>query len=301
MLDHVDVSHGADENVDLWGGATDITVQWSVIAFPLYDSGHPEADHGYGLINGPGGGRVSIHHNLFAHDARRTPALAWGPAEVRNNVVYDVREGFVHHNPADGVFNIAGNSYVAGPSAALVPFWFDPENCDEVETQYWLWDNWVEDPGRFRGRVDDPFQATGFDYGFYDEACLDASHFNQAGEFSFAVYPGHVPVTAQAAGEAYEAVLAWAGAWPRDAVTRQAVADTRGRAGGWREPAPTGWLDGLTPARPPADSDGDGMPDAWESEQGLDPFDGADAGSVMPSGYTAIEEYINERAATLLP
>ena len=33
---------------------------------------------------------------------------------------------------------------------------------------------------------------------------------------------------------------------------------------------------------------------------GLDPRDGSDHRKVMPSGYTAIEEYCNERAARLL-
>lgn len=42
--------------------------------------------------------------------------------------------------------------------------------------------------------------------------------------------------------------------------------------------------------------DDDGMPDAWETDHGLDPVDGSDHSTVMPSGYTAIEVYINELA-----
>ncbi len=47
-------------------------------------------------------------------------------------------------------------------------------------------------------------------------------------------------------------------------------------------------------------SDDDGMPDAWEAAHGFDKTDGADYNKVMPSGYTAIEEYINERAQQLI-
>jgi hypothetical protein len=43
------------------------------------------------------------------------------------------------------------------------------------------------------------------------------------------------------------------------------------------------------------------MADGWEVAHGLDPNDGTDHTTVMPSGYTAIEDYINGLAAGLLP
>jgi hypothetical protein len=49
-----------------------------------------------------------------------------------------------------------------------------------------------------------------------------------------------------------------------------------------------------------ADSDDDGMPDDWEEENGCDMTNDTDHNKVMPSGYTAIEEYINERAWQLV-
>jgi hypothetical protein len=44
------------------------------------------------------------------------------------------------------------------------------------------------------------------------------------------------------------------------------------------------------------DSDGDGMPDAWETAHGLDPHDGADGQQLTPSGYTNLEVYLNSVA-----
>jgi hypothetical protein len=42
------------------------------------------------------------------------------------------------------------------------------------------------------------------------------------------------------------------------------------------------------------DSDGDGMPDAWEQEHGLNPNDAADGAADRDSdGYTNVEEYLN--------
>jgi len=305
MLDHVDVSHGIDENIDFWGGAQDITVQWSTISFPNPHGGHPDGVHNYCLINADGdsggvtGGRISIHHNLFAHCKTRTPALSVGPAEVRNNVVYGSRDGFVHHNAAYGDFNIIGNYYRSGPNFSLTPFWFDPENATP-KTRYFLADNQVDDPGTFEGHVDDPFAAPGFDYTFYDENVLDQSHFNQVGEFDFSGVAGHVPVTMQSPLDAYGCVLDHTGAWPRDFVSKRAVAETRARTGQWENvPLEGHMLDGLTPGQAPADADEDGMPDAWESARGLDP-NKDDANTSMPSGYTAIEVYLNELSDALV-
>jgi hypothetical protein len=60
-------------------------------------------------------------------------------------------------------------------------------------------------------------------------------------------------------------------------------------------------MEGLEPESAPADSDGDGMPDDWEQAHDLDPGDDTDHARVMPSGYTAIEEYVNQVAADLVP
>ena len=42
------------------------------------------------------------------------------------------------------------------------------------------------------------------------------------------------------------------------------------------------------------------MADEWESDNGLDPSDGDDHATVMASGYTAIEEYVNELSDELV-
>lgn len=323
IFDHVDASHGADEIMDFWGGAYDITIQWSALTYPIYDPANGWTHHkgilnhraciddGSCSANDPLGGRISIHHNLFVHARNRTPALSTGPADIYNNVVYNGREGFVHHNivgaastnpEAVGAFNIVGNYYRQGPSASLAPFWFDPENSSTpIPTQYWVWNNYVDDPGDFQGRVDNPFTTPGFEdeYSFY--CCgIVANQFNQSGAFDFSNHPGYVPITADTPGNAYDLVLAQAGAWPRDIVIHWAVEDTLTRTGAWGNRRPGDWLEGLTPGTPPVDSDNDGMPNDWEVTHGLNPNDSSDATAVMPSGYTAIEVYINELADSLV-
>lgn len=77
---------GVDETVDLYE-ANDITFQWSTIE-ESGTEGHPEGEHNHGLINGPDGRRLALHHTLFAHHRARCPAVANGPAEVRNVLAY---------------------------------------------------------------------------------------------------------------------------------------------------------------------------------------------------------------------
>ncbi len=292
IFDHIDASHGIDENVDLYS-AHHATVQWSTITFPVTGGGHPDGDyHNYGLIVGPAGHSVSLHHNLFAHNKSRSPAFSYGPGDVNNNVIYNAKEGFVHHNPAGGEFNIIGNTYIDGPSANLSPFWFDPEN--NPTSDYYVWDNWVDDPGTFLGRVDNPFTTPDFEdnYGFY--CCgINAGMFDHAALFDFTAESGYLAVTVDSNSDGYNAVLSDAGAWPRDVVTEWAVDDTINGTGSWGNIRPSDWLEGLAPGDPLPDSDGDGMPDSWENSHGLNAGDSSDHTTIMASGYTAIEEYIN--------
>ena len=71
ILDHLSVSWGSDETVDVYE-ADDFTIQWCTIEESSTE-GHSEGEHNYGLINGPDGYGISLHHNLFAHHKNRCP------------------------------------------------------------------------------------------------------------------------------------------------------------------------------------------------------------------------------------
>lgn len=297
IFDHISVSWGLDETFDLYE-SQDVTVQWSTIE-EAATVGHPEGEHNYGLINGPDGHRIALHHNLFIHNKNRNPAVANGPAEIRNNVVYNVRHGFVHHNPASGQFNIVGNTYIQGPNDDLIPFFFDDENAMPVAgLGYYLADNFIDDPGDFVGVVDNPwsmpFQHPSFENLYAPETLRSAT------EFDFSqVVPDYIPVTTQSSAAALALVLEKSGGLPRDVVTRRVLGELEARGGEWGMHEPADLLEGLTPGTPPTDADDDGMADAWELENGLDPTDGSDHDTVTASGYTAIEDYINGLASDL--
>jgi len=298
IFDHVSASWGVDETIDLYEG-NDVTVQWSDITEGAVNAGHPDgAEHNYGLINGPDGHRISVHHNLFAHNKNRNPAIANGPADVRNNYVYNVRHGFIHHNPAEGDFNLIGNCYKRGPDDVLIPFFFDDEEPATGDTTYYLDNNFIDDPGEYVGVVDNPWQTPYLHASFADIGKPESDR--SLTELDFSGTTGYVPITTQSAAVACPAVLAGVGAFPRDTVTTRIVDETENRTGSWDAHRPANLLLGLTAGTPPVDTDGDGIPDTWEATHGLDPNDAADANDTQPSGYMAIEEYINGLADELV-
>jgi pectate lyase len=288
ILDHISTAYGSDETVDVFS-ASNVTVQWSTIEVSGLE-GHPEGAHNYGLINGPEGRGFSFHHNLCAHHRARCPAIANGPADVINNVVYDARNAFVHHNPAEGEFHLIGNYFRRGPNADLFPFFFDDE--EPGGTSYFLADNFVDDPPQIERSVDDIW-ATPYAHDSFENAGGESSKITSPTDFAIAD-PDYVAITTQPSSEAYALVLDHAGACPRDVVLTTTVQEVEARNGDWGATDPADLMAGLTPGTPPADADGDGMADAWESAHGLDPGNGDDHSTVRPSGYTAIEEYVNE-------
>lgn len=61
----------------------------------------------------------------------------------------------------------------------------------------------------------------------------------------------------------------------------------------------TGWP-ALESKEAAVDTDGDGMPDDWEIENGLDPNDPEDRNDLAESGYTYLEEYMNSLVAHIM-
>jgi pectate lyase len=90
-------------------------------------------------------------------------------------------------------------------------------------------------------------------------------------------------------------VLAGAGARVQgtDAADARVLADVQNGTGSIIDsPSEVGGWPVLAVGSPPDDPDQDGMPTGWETTYGLNPQVN-DSAQIMPSGYTAIEDYIN--------
>jgi len=91
IIDHCSFSWGSDENVSVWDSAvSNVTFQWCIISEGLYANIHPKGFHSMALLIGNGASKTSIHHNLFAHCAARTPLIKRQvDHEFVDNLVYD--------------------------------------------------------------------------------------------------------------------------------------------------------------------------------------------------------------------
>jgi hypothetical protein len=310
ILDHVSASWGLDENLSLYRHmyrpkegdkelklpTVNITIQWSISSEALDTYNHS-------LGSTIGGHNSTFHHNLWACNAGRNPSIGMdGDFTLVNNVLYNWRHRTVDGGDQKSKYNIINNYYKPGPAtpdSAIAYRVLRPDGRrgpDKASPREWgkayvagnvvegnktvTADNWNggvqidgdDDPKVIlpRVRVDKPF------------AMAD------------------LPI--QPAAQAYDAVLEHAGATlpKRDAVDvriieqvrkRTAAADTKQgilvdvkQGGGY----PT------YKGEPRLDTDGDGMPDAWERQHGLNPRDPSDAAKDgNGDGYTNIEKYIN--------
>jgi pectate lyase len=281
IVDHCSTSWAVDENLSVSGeGTTDVTVQWCFITESLNDSVHSKGPHGMGsLIRSDGD--VTYHHNLYAMNSTRNPrpGTYGNPAGIRldfrNNVIYNwgAGAGYSAKDPAN--INYIGNYIKPGPAVLhnrRLAFTIGgdttrmyAEGNRLVDGDTVMTDDWA--------MMGDVLPVTRLD----------------------APLPVRDIRTESAEG-AYEAVLKHGGASKpqRDAVDARIVDCVRNNTGRIIDSQKDvgGWPD-LTAGEAPADSDGDGMPDAWESAKGLDPM--------KADGATRLEEYLESLVATVAP
>ena len=119
----------------------------------------------------------------------------------------------------------------------------------------------------------------------------------------------------QTAQEAYTDVLAYAGASrQRDKIDARIVKETRegtythvGSNGGKlgiidSQTDVEGWGEYAETVSPLKDTDGDGMPDEWETSKGLNPNDKSDGAKYnLDKSYTNLEVYLNSLVAGTFP
>lgn len=273
VIDHCDFSGGTDECFDVTS-AHDYTVQWSTITNSV--AGEGSQNYGSLLAYKPTS-NISLHHNLSAHHGGRCGAqFHWagdlaepdgGAAlDLRNNVFYNC--GFqqiyrADESPGTGLrFDLVGNYAVSGPNTPADSMLFGLGGALYLDDNVYVGQDTILTP-------------------YFEGELLDQSH-------------GFPPVTTSSAAQAYDDVLAWAGAWPRDAMNARTVAEIEAGTGSLgKNDDPL--LEGGDAA--PTDGDVDGMPDAWETEHGLDPADPSDGPVIVEGGYSNVEVYLNELAA----
>jgi hypothetical protein len=310
IIDHCSMSWSIDETASFYDNKN-FTLQWSIISESLFHSGHEKGEHGYGGIWGGMG--ASFHHNLLADHTSRNPRFNGSRfsrdssseiVDFRNNVVFNWGYNSAYGGE-EGKQNIINNYFKPGPATKAgdlryrildltQTFFIQSINPDTLYAgKFYIDGNTVEGSPQA--------SADNWTLGVQRATAAQKMDAKVEQPFSFA------PVKTESALQAYASVLGSAGAnLPRrDAVDARIVSevstgkctyggkfgagsgiiDSQASVGGWPV---------LKTYNIQQDTDGDGMPDAWERQQGLNPGDPSDATTITNGkGYTNIERFIN--------
>ncbi|GAB3688801.1 thrombospondin type 3 repeat-containing protein [Spirosoma flavus] len=329
MIDHVSASWGLDENMSMYrhmyNDSTGKTVEEKLptVNITIQNSIFSEAldtwNHAFGSTLG--GENCTFMRNLWADNAGRNPSIGWnGIFNFTNNVIFN----WVHRSMDGGdytaMYNIINNYYKPGPET--------PKNSPLAYRILKPESGRSKLPYRVYGRAyvagnivegNDKVTKDNWDGGVQVEDQANAGEYTANIKWK---EPLPMPkLTIVTAKQAHDFVLENAGATlpKRDPVDSRIVEQVRTGKIAYKEgvklpetqfkhrrlpidsykngiitdPIQVGGYPEYKGA-PYTDSDKDGMPDAWEIKNGLNPKDASDASQDKnKDGYTNIEEYLN--------
>jgi pectate lyase len=274
IFDHVSAQWGRWDSGGVTEKATRITLQNSLIG----ESIDPQR---FGALF-DSVTQVTIARNLWLDNQSRNPKVK-GDIQYINNVVYNWGVSGVTggHSAAEWHQDMVNNLFIKGPSTtgSALALWAKTDNVfqqgNEIDsTPDGKLQTQPITEADFKGDTPPTFHPTPFN-------------------------TPPVPVTVLSVAEAFQKVLAGAGAsLHRDAVDNRLCNDVKslGTTGQIvKDETTVGGQPEVTPVSRPAgfDSDGDGLPDTWERSHRLNPNDASDGNKLDGSGYTQLELYLH--------
>lgn len=319
MIDHCSMSWSTDECVSFYANEN-FTMQWCLIGESLRNSVHGKGNHGYGGIWG--GKKASFHHNLLAHHDSRNPRLGEeaGKAfaltdlvDLRNNVIYNWANNSAYGGEAMNV-NIVNCYYKPGPATSKRQRIVSIDKNKIAGTEvYNIWGKFFIDGNVAEGSPN--VLADNWTNGVYNQFHSSYGTVSEADKAAMRLAaPLNIEnnVKTHTAADAYERVLNYTGAsLKRDAVdlriiqnvrngsfsapgsngSTNGIIDTQSDVGGWPELKSTAAL---------KDTDGDGIPDDWETANGLNPNVSNAGKKTLHTVYDDIEMYINSLVDSII-
>lgn len=276
IFDHLSVSWGRDETFSISsdgkGDLGNITIQNSIIS--------------QGLLTHSAGGlmqadNITLYRNLYADNSTRNNKIK-GKNQYVNNIVYNWQNGcYIMGGDSEGTsYCIAeGNLFINGPAKGGNAF-----TGGNADYHLYANDNWQD---RNMDGVLNPYDIPQSEYSGgptfhttrFDYPVVELWKSSELIEKSLPIVGASLPYRDYADWYVINEVLSF------------------GKKGGLisRESSlpfgsPDGW--NLWAGEKRTDTDGDGMPDAWETDNGTDPAKN-DAMVITANGYANIENYIN--------
>jgi pectate lyase len=316
IADHCSISWTQDENGSIWGNSSgpqphDITFSWSIFAEPL-------GSHPTNFMTGSSGNaseymtNVDVHHSFLANSSLRNPLIKNKTFRFVNNIVYNWAR-FATQLGGGVSADVVGNFYKAGPlngtySATIAP------KSSVYEIQVFKNPNTetpLGSPSLYAAGNIGPHNLNSSNDNWAMVREVSSEGGSELGPLSTqyrrtAPLPAlPIPITSHPADVLENVVLPTVGAsqrldcmgnWvsSRDAVDARIIQEykdnkgiipiTENDVGGF----PT-----IADGTPCADTDHDGMPDAWEDANGLNKNNPADGPAIHSSGYSNVERYLN--------
>ncbi|GHE41481.1 polysaccharide lyase [Sphingobacterium griseoflavum] len=324
MIDHVSASWGLDENMSMYRHVYDregqnlklptvnITIQNSIFSEAL-----DTYNHAFGSTIG--GLNSTFMRNLWASNISRNPSVGmYGDFGFVNNVVWNWWNRTADGGDHRSFYNFINNYYKPGPITPVgKPISYrilKPESGRDKEFANTFGKAYVH------GNViegNEKVTKNNWDGGVQPDADKSILTKIKVDEpFPLAAFGKILP-----AKDAYDYVLANVGAIlpKRDAVDTRIVKQVKtgkvvySAAAGELKPSPyvkrrlpiDSYKQGIIThvnqvggypvykGKPYQDTDGDGLPDAYELKVGLDPKDPKDSAEISDNGYAHIENYLN--------
>jgi pectate lyase len=308
IVDHCTFGWSGEENTTIYDNKMS-TVQWCIIHEGLYYSGHNKGERGYGTQWG--GESATYHHNLLAHNNSRSPRFNGARANDKdvlidfvNNVNYNWgKQGACYGGEIETNshrVNFVNNYYKPGPafpgtnSSYYVDVYYAASQGTTKKALWYMSGNIMEGSANTGKNTDN---YSGLNINKYPSGTTIDSL--KSGRFEVPY-----PVTTETAQNAFNSVLAKAGAFPRDTVdariVQEALTGTASGSGTFGtqkgiidSPDAVGGYPSYNSLPAPVDTDGDGIPDEWETANGLNPANASDGAlKNLSRAFTNLEVYL---------
>lgn len=277
IFDHCSFSWGLDEVFSINPDGKGTTPQNITLSNCIFGQGLLDHSAG-GLIQSDS---ITLYRNLYCDNSTRNNKVK-GCVQYVNNMVYNWKSGcFLMGGDSSGssYVNLTNNMFINGPSGTG-----NAITSGNSDFHVYATDNWQD---RDQDGTYDPYEIPEDEYSggptFEDEPFdypeLDAWDANDLVDSLLPDVGASLPYRDYADFYMYYQVLSFGTSGALISSEEQLPFGN-----------PTTW--DVQSFDAPTDSDGDGMPDDWETENGTNP-DSDDAMDIASNGYANIENYIN--------